>query len=253
MTDLTARMRAVRERVVSAATDAGRDPREVRILVAVKTQPTEEILAALDAGATVLGHNRVDELAGSGPALSAPDVLGHEMHLIGHLQSNKINAALPWTTCVQSIESTRRARKIDEAVGRRLDAGEGIGPRRQPRPLDVMIQVNTSREPTKHGVDPESAVDLAAYVGERPHLRLTGLMTIGANSPDAGLVRASYTELAELRERIGQEVGGLGALELSMGMSGDIEPAVAAGATIVRVGTAVFGPRPAPARPDPHE
>ncbi|MGC5629785.1 YggS family pyridoxal phosphate-dependent enzyme [Georgenia sp. Z1344] len=245
--DLFARMRTVRDRVVAAADAAGRDQREVRVLVAVKTQAIADMLAVLDAGATILGHNRVDELVTSGPELAAPEVHSHEMHLIGHLQSNKINAALPWTTCVQSVESPRRARKIDEAVGRRLDAGDGIGPRAEQRLLDVMIQVNTSREPTKHGVEPASAVDLAAYVGQCENLRLTGLMTIGANSPDAGLVRASYTELAELRERIGQEVGGLGALELSMGMSRDIEPAVAAGATIIRVGTAVFGPRPTPA------
>ncbi|MGO1173597.1 MAG: YggS family pyridoxal phosphate-dependent enzyme [Actinomycetaceae bacterium] len=244
MTALSTRLRALRDRVTHAAHEADRDPREIRVLVAVKTRSTREMLDALEAGATILGHNRVDELAASGPALAADDVLPHEMHLIGHLQSNKINAALPWTTCVQSVESQRRARKIDEAVGRRLDSGQGIGPRAQQRPLDVMIQVNTSREPTKHGVAPAEAVDLAADVAERSHLRLTGLMTIGANSPDAGLVRASYVELAELREEIGQQVHGLGALELSMGMSGDLEPAVAAGATIVRIGTAVFGQRP---------
>lgn len=246
MTDLTAPLRTVRDRVSRAALDAGRDPREVRILVAVKAQGLDAMLAALDAGATLLGHNRVDELTASGPALQDPDVRPHEMHVIGHLQSNKVNAALPWTTCVQSVESARRATKLDGAVGRRLDAGLGVGPRSEQRPLDVMIQVNTSREETKHGVGPADAVELAAHVRELPHVRLTGLMTIGANSPDTGVVRSSYDELARLREEIGREVGGVGALELSMGMSGDVEHAVSAGATIVRVGTAVFGARPVP-------
>jgi uncharacterized pyridoxal phosphate-containing UPF0001 family protein len=108
-----------------------------------------------------------------------------------------------------------------------------------------MAQVNTSGEESKHGVAPAAAIDLLGEIAGRPNLRLTGLMTIGANSPDDGVVRASYERLAQIREEAASQVPGLGGLELSMGMSRDLEPAIAAGATIVRVGTAVFGPRPA--------
>ena len=246
MPDLDLSLRSVRDRVVSAAREAGRDPREIRILLAVKGRAPEEMVEALDAGAVLLGHNRVQELVASGPALSEDGVKPHEMHVIGHLQSNKIAAALPWTTCVQSVDSPRRAALLDSAALRRLDSGDGIGPRAEQRPLDVMAQVNTSGEESKHGADPSAALDLVGEILARPNLRLTGLMTIGANSPDPGVVRASYERLARIREEAAAATSGLGALELSMGMSRDLEAAVAEGATILRIGTAVFGPRPAP-------
>ncbi|MGO1560598.1 Hypothetical protein YggS, proline synthase co-transcribed bacterial homolog PROSC [Actinomycetales bacterium JB111] len=245
MPDLALPLRAVRDRVVRAAREAGRDPREIRILLAVKDRTPGTMIEALDDGAVLLGHNRVQELVASGPALQESGVKPHEMHLIGHVQSNKIAAALPWTTCVQSVDSARRAALLDRAALARLDAGDGIGPRAEQRPLDVMAQVNTSGEESKHGVTPSAAIDLLGEIASRPNLRLTGLMTIGANSPDEGVVRASYERLAQIREEAASQVPGLGGLELSMGMSRDLEPAIAAGATIVRVGTAVFGPRPA--------
>lgn len=241
------RIRAVLDRIAAAARDAGRDPREVGLLLAVKTRTDAEIREALDtlaralpAGSTpMLGHNRVQELAAGGPALDRradPSVPPHSMHVIGPLQSNKINAALRWATSIDTVHSPELADRLDAAVARHRGDDER---------LDVLVQVNTSGEESKSGVAPAAAVDLAAHVGSRSHLRLRGLMTIGAHTTDEGRVRASFEDLAALREEIlaSGAPGTTDARELSMGMSGDLETAIACGATTVRVGTAAFGPR----------
>ncbi|MCK6212029.1 YggS family pyridoxal phosphate enzyme [Georgenia sp. EYE_87] len=255
---------AVRRRIADAARVVGREPAEVRLLLAVKTQPVAAIRAALDAGADLLGHNRAQELLATGPALAEAGVPAHEMHFIGHLQSNKVGQVLRWATCVQTVDTLRLAERLDAAVARRRAAGGdgaaapggpdhyGAAAPEGPRapggtaPLDVMVQVNTSGETTKAGVEPARATELATAVAALPHLRLRGFMTIGANSPDGDVVRASYEALAAVRDRVlATGAPGTGtARELSMGMSGDLELAVAAGATMVRVGTAVFGARP---------
>lgn len=222
---------AVRERVSVAARVVGRDPAEVRLLLAVKTLPAERVREAIKAGAHLLGHNRAQELMATAPDLAG---LPHEMHFIGHLQSNKAGKVVPLVSCVQSVDSLALAERLDRLAGR-----EG-------RRLDVFAQVNTSGEPTKAGAAPEDAVPLAVAVAALPHLRLRGLMTIGARSSDVDVVRASYERLAALRDDVvASGAPGTGdARELSMGMSTDLELAVAAGATMVRVGTAVFGARP---------
>lgn len=256
MTSIADRLRAAHDRVHSAALAAGRRPDDVRLLLAVKTQPAERILEALQAGAApstprgaaLLGHNKVQEMVATGPALAEADQrsgLPHKMHLIGNLQSNKINAALRWASCIQTLDTTRLASKLDAAVARQVERGEREIRDGHPLPLEVMVQVNTSGEESKAGVTPESARELALAAAALPHLRLTGFMTIGANTDDEGAVRASFDALAEIRDEVASsgEPGTDGAIELSMGMSGDLEIAVAAGATIVRVGTAVFGAR----------
>ena len=254
MEQIAENLAVVRRRIADAAHVVGRDPAEVRLLLAVKTQPVDAIRAALDAGADLLGHNRAQELVATGPGLAAPGTPGHEMHFIGHLQSNKVNQVLRWAGCVQTVDTLRLAQRLDAAVARRGSGTDGAGRNGQAAeddggaaPLDVMVQVNTSGEPTKAGVDPAGAAELASAVGALPHLRLRGFMTIGANSPDVDVVRASYEALAQARRDVlaGGAPGTGDAIELSMGMSGDLEIAVAAGATMVRVGTAVFGARPA--------
>ncbi|WP_240646123.1 YggS family pyridoxal phosphate-dependent enzyme [Georgenia sp. SYP-B2076] len=256
-TRIEANAAAVRRRIAAAASAAGRDPHEVSLLLAVKTQPAEDILAALRAGAHLLGHNRAQELAATGPALAVPGVPAHEMHFIGHLQGNKVNQVLRWATCVQTVDSLRLAQRLDQAVARAAgsagaDAAAGVGTTAADGGgtpvLDVFVQVNTSGEPTKAGTHPDEAPELTAAVGALPHLRLRGFMTVGAHSDDDGVVRESYERLAALRGQVlaSGAPGTAGATELSMGMSGDLEIAVAAGATMVRVGTAVFGARPTP-------
>jgi pyridoxal phosphate enzyme (YggS family) len=245
-TELAERLARVRARIAAAESAAGRAPGSVRLLLATKTQDAATVRsavladaagAATTAGATrrvLLGENRVQELAAKGPELAD---LAPELHLIGPLQSNKVNAALRWATCVQSVDSPALA---DRLARRCADVD---------RTLDVLVQVNVSGEPTKHGTAPEDAWTVVRAVAAHDRLRLRGFMTIGANTTDEPTVRAGYALLRDLRDEVvgSGEPGTAGAAELSMGMSGDLEAAVAEGATIVRVGTAVFGARPAPA------
>jgi hypothetical protein len=229
--DLPERLAAVRRRIAKAAESVDRDAAEVQLLLATKTLPDDVVRGAVEAGATLLGENRVQELTAHAAAVAD---LAPTFHLIGHLQSNKVNAALEHVTCVQSVDSL--------AIAERLSARcAAVG-----RDLDVMVQVNVSGEPTKSGTPPDAAARLAADVAALPRLHLVGFMTIGANSPDLGLVRAGYARLRVVRDAVvGSGLPGCGAArELSMGMSGDLEAAIAEGATIVRVGTAVFGARP---------
>lgn len=225
---LPARLAAVRARMADAARAAGREPADVALLLATKTLPDGVVRAAVEAGATLLGENRVHELVTHGPVVAD---LRPTVHLIGHLQSNKVAAALPWVTCVESVDSLEIAARLSR---RCADAD---------RDLDVMVQVNVSNEPTKRGVAPEAALDLATAVASLPRLRVVGFMTIGANSLDEAVVRTGYARLREVRDDAVARAGLPDATGLSMGMSRDLELAIAEGATIVRVGTAVFGPR----------
>jgi PLP dependent protein len=228
--EVGARLAQVRRRVADAATTAGRDPADVQVLLASKTMPVHAVAAALVAdderdprlARVLLGENRVQELTAKAPELAS---LSPTWHVIGPLQSNKVNAALRWASCVQSVASLDLARRLAE----------------RSTALDVMVQVNVSGEETKHGVAPAAAVDLALDVAQIDGLRLAGLMTIGANSIDTGLVRAGFALLRTLRDEVAATVPT--ATGLSMGMSRDLEIAVDEGATIVRIGSAVFGNR----------
>lgn len=231
--DIRANLAAVRERVDAACAAAGRSPDEVEVLLATKTQPAGRIAAAVAAGARLIGENRVQELAAKDAELTA--LAGShpfERHFIGHLQSNKVNQVLRYVSCVQSVDSVELADRLQ----RRLAALD--------RTLDVLVQVNTSGEASKSGVAPGDAVAAVEQVAARDRLRVRGLMTVGLQSPDEAAVRASYRDLRLLRDRAADAVGA-GLPVLSMGMSGDLEAAVAEGATLVRVGSAVFGARPA--------
>jgi pyridoxal phosphate enzyme (YggS family) len=163
-----------------------------------------------------------------------------QVHMIGHLQRNKINQVLATATGLETLDSLDLARAISDRCVRdgRVDD----------RALDVMVQVNVTGEESKSGVGPDAAVALATAVAALPGLRLTGFMTIGARLADAGeeAVRAGFARLRAIRDEVvASGVPGTGtATELSMGMTGDLELAIAEGATVVRVGTAVFGPRP---------
>ena len=200
-------------------------------MLATKTQSAERIMVALAAGYTLIGENRVQEVTAKADDLAA---LPHRLHFIGHLQANKINQLIDHLDCLQTLDSVELATRLDS----RLDQRE--------RDLDVLIQVNVSGEDSKSGVPPERALDLLTQVAALPRLTVRGFMTIGLNSADLGAVRSGYRMLAQLRENaVTQEVPGAElATELSMGMSGDFAAAIAEGATIVRLGSAVFGHRP---------
>lgn len=227
--DLAAALARTTDRLAAAAQAVGRAPEDVTLVVATKSVDVARTLEVVAAGAHVLGESRVQEIVAKAPELEALDV-PPQVHLIGPLQSNKINAALRHVACVETVHTTSLA----AALGARCV--------RDGRVLDVLVQVNVSGEPQKSGVAPDAALDLALEVAATDGLRLRGLMTIGRNSPVEAEVRAGYARLRALRDEVVAQ-GVASATELSMGMSGDLEWAVAEGATIVRVGTAIVGPR----------
>ena len=224
---------AVNARIERACTAAGRAPAEVRLLLATKTVDPDRIRVAIEAGERLVGENRVQEVR---PKYEALADLDYERHFIGHLQSNKINALVPYVSCIQSLDRLSLARKLQKRLERE---GETI---------DVLIQVNTSQEDSKYGLEPGALRDFVTEVARMDALRVRGLMTIGLFTEDLELARPSLRRLRELRDEIrGMNLDGVGMDELSMGMSGDLEVAIEEGATIVRVGSAVFGSRPQPA------
>lgn len=223
------RLAAVQRRVESATRAAGRDPGDVRLLLATKTVPPEKIRVAIEAGADLVGENRVQEVR---PKYEALADLDYERHFIGHLQSNKVNALVPYVSCIESLD---RLSLADRLQGRLEREGET---------REVLIQVNTSGEESKFGIEPADAVEFAREVASRDALRIRGLMTIGLFSEDPEATRPSLSALREAAHRIREAaIEGVEMEELSMGMSGDLEVAIEEGATIVRVGSAVFGER----------
>ena len=223
------RLQAVRDRITAATSAAGREPGSVRLLLATKTVPPERIRVAIEAGADLVGENRVQEVR---PKYEALTDLDYERHFIGHLQSNKINALVPYVSCIQSLDRLSLANKLQARLEREGETRE------------VLIQVNTSGEESKFGIEPGDAVDFAREVASRDALVVTGLMSIGLFSDDPEVTRPSLITLRETAEAIRQaSIDGIEMRELSMGMSGDLDVAIEEGATIVRVGSAVFGER----------
>lgn len=232
--DIPRAVEAVRARIESARESAGAvDP--VTLELAVKTQTPEVCRAAAAAlsGAglpVVLGHNRVQEARATAAAIR--EVEGAEIHLIGPLQANKINQALASVDVIETVGSPDLVARLDARA-------TGF--------LPVFVQVNTSGEASKHGCSPEDAGELIDAIHMAPHLSLGGFMTIGLHSDDEVAVRRSYAGLRLIRDACAQRLCVPESdLALSMGMSHDLEWAIAEGATQVRVGTAVFGPRPIP-------
>jgi len=232
--DYGARLTEVRARIHAAEAACGRAGAGVRLLVATKFWGPDAVAEVVRAGGTLVGESRMQELEQKGPALREA---GARVHVIGQLQRNKAAIAVRWAECVQTVDSLVLAERLSRLA---LEAE---------RDLDVMIQVNVSGEESKAGVEPSEALDLAAAVQGLPGLTVTGFMTIGLNSREEAPVREGYARLRDIRDQalILSERGSVplaGAWELSMGMSNDLEWAIAEGATMVRVGTAVMGPRP---------
>lgn len=236
MDSLIPRLLAIRERIDKAAKNCGRSGQEVTLELAVKTRTPHECANAAQAleqlgRPVLLGHNRVQEGRDTAAAIrkACPQA---QINLIGPLQSNKINLALKVFDGIETVADLSLAQKLSQ----RLDSCQRTWP--------LLIQVNVSGEPSKSGVSPSAAVDLALAVSQLPALEVRGFMTVGLPGSDEAAVRLGYQKLREIRDRA-QSLGLESARELSMGMSADLEWAIAEGATIVRVGTAAFGPRPA--------
>ena len=215
----------VRQRIRRAALAANRDPGAVRLIAVSKTKPASCIREAYAAGQRDFGENYAQELHEKARELSdLPDL---RWHFIGHLQSNKAKMVAPIAHVIHSVDSASLVRELE----RRLASGGRS-------PMEVLVEVNVGGEAQKHGVSPESLATLLDLVHEAPHLRLKGLMTIPPNDPERA--RRAFADLAALREKHG---GAARLPELSMGMSQDLDDAIAGGATMVRVGTAIFGER----------
>jgi pyridoxal phosphate enzyme (YggS family) len=217
----------VRRRIVDAATAHGRDPRDVKLVAVSKTKSAEAIREAYVAGQRAFGESYAQELATKREALV--DLTEIEWHFIGHLQTNKAKLVAKVADVVHAVDSAVLAREL----GRRVVSAE------RAQPIPVLIEVNVARDPQKHGAAASELAEVMEAVQAEPGLKLRGLMTMPPLA-DLDAVRRTFETLASLRSLHG---GAALLPELSMGMSADLEIAIACGATIVRVGTAVFGAR----------
>ena len=229
MTSIAANLQAVRARIAASCVAAGRRPESVRLLAVSKTWPAASVREAVAAGQSAFGENYVQEAVEKAAELADLLESGLEWHFIGPLQSNKTRLVAENFAWVHSVD--------------RLKIAERLAAQRPPQlaPLQVCIQVNVSGEASKSGCSPDQAVALAQAVAALPRLCLRGLMAIPEPGEDSRLQRSRFALLRQLRDRLNAE--GLGLDTLSMGMSHDLEAAIMEGATIVRIGTAIFGER----------
>lgn len=224
---------SVRQRIDQACKKAGRDPEQVRLLPVSKTHSADYLRLAYAAGCRMLGENKVQEAYQKWQDLK--DLTDLQWCVIGHLQTNKAKYVARFASEFHALDSLRLARTLNQ----RLTIED--------RYLDVLVQINTSGEASKFGITPEQAPELITQLAQFPRLRVRGLMTLAIHSDDQTAVRNCFIMLRELRDRL-QVIApeGMQLTELSMGMSGDFELAIAEGATIVRIGQAIFGPREQP-------
>lgn len=215
---LNERLSQVEERIQSAVNRAGRKRDEITLIAVTKKFPAEVTREAYELGLRCFGENYVQEFERKHPSLA--DLAGAEFHLIGHLQSNKSRVAGDIFQVIETVDSEKLARRLDQLN----------------RPLEVMIEVKLSHEESKEGATPESVPALIAAIRACPNLRLTGLMTMPPWCDDPEVTRPYFRELAALARLHGLT-------KLSMGMSHDLEAAIEEGSTHIRVGTALFGPR----------
>ena len=224
---IAANLADIRDKISAAAQRAGRDPSAVKLVAVSKTHPAGSVTAAVAAGQSVFGESRVQEARDKIPACPP----GLEWHFIGHLQKNKVRQALPLFSFFHSIDSAALADAINRIAGETGKSVEGL------------LEVNISGEQTKHGFTAEELRKEFAALTKLPHLGIRGLMTMAPYSDNPGDARPVFRLLRELRDEL-QAAHNRPLPELSMGMSGDFEPAIEEGATLVRIGSSIFGARP---------
>lgn len=225
------RIDAIRRRIAAACAAAGRPSETVTLVAVAKTHPPEAVASAAACGIHVFGENRVQEAAAKIPL--CPSYL--DWHLVGHLQSNKVRPAVRLFSTLHAVDSIDLLRRIDA-----IAAEEGRRPR-------VLLEVNVSGEPSKFGLRPDDVPAAVAAANGLRHIELVGFMTMPPFTRDPADARPYFRALREWRDRIG------GLTELSMGMSRDFEVAIEEGATMIRVGTDIFGPRGSPWKPGASE
>jgi PLP dependent protein len=219
-------LQAVKDRIANAARSAGRQPDDITLLVASKTHPAERVREAWLAGQTIFGENYLQEALEKRPALADLPI---EWHFIGPIQSNKTRRITENFAWVHSVDRVKIADRLAK------DRPESLPP------LQICVQVNVSGEQSKSGVAPEEVADLAAHVVRLPRLKLRGLMAVPELTTATALQRSQFRMLRDLFDQLKRE--GYELDTLSMGMSEDMEVAIAEGATMVRIGTAILGPR----------
>jgi hypothetical protein len=218
----------IRERIVTAATRAGRDSGTIQLMAVSKTVEPDRIRQALDAGITLLGENYVQEAREKIPAVGRPAV----WHMIGHLQTNKVKYVVNLFDWIHSVDRLELARELDKRAGQNN------------RKLNALIEVNVSGEASKNGAVPQQVLELVRQISILPNLSVRGLMTMPPYSNDPENTRPYFIALRRLRDEIvSAAVPGISMTELSMGMTDDFEVAIEEGATIIRVGRAIFGDR----------
>jgi len=217
----------VRERIAGAAAAVGRDPSSVRLVAVTKAHPVEAVHAALEAGLTDLGENRVEELE---EKVAVVGRRAARWHMIGHLQRRWVPRALAASDLIHSVDTLRLAERISRVAGE------------ADRDVRILAQVNTSGEGSKSGFDREEAMEQIMRMAELPHVKVEGLMTMAPLVEDQGVIAATFRRLRETLDALRAHATDVGP-ELSMGMTNDLEIAVREGSTIVRIGTALFGDR----------
>ena len=218
----------INQRINAAAQQAGRDPASVRLVAVSKTRPAADIVEAFQAGQTIFGENYIQELVPKLAEVSEPV----QWHMIGHLQSNKVKYIAGQVALIHSVDRISLATEIDRQWGK-------LG-----KICDVLVQVNISGEETKSGTTEEGAIQLVQECAKLSHVRVRGLMTMPPFFDDPEAARPYFAELRRLSQTVASlNISGVDMVELSMGMSGDFEAAIEEGATLVRIGTAIFGNR----------
>ncbi|MBA5791887.1 YggS family pyridoxal phosphate-dependent enzyme [Flavobacterium sp. xlx-214] len=228
--DILNNLNVILDRIEKACLKSNRNPNEVKLLLATKTVSAEKIKVVLQANQTLIAENKVQELKEKFDDLKD---IPHINHFIGHLQTNKIKDILKYdVSCIQSVDRLDLAEKLQQ----RLTL--------ENKTIEVLIQVNTSNEESKFGAKPENTIELIQQIKKLDRLKIKGLMTIGLFSSETEKVRKCFQILKSIQQEIiKQNIPNVEMNELSMGMSGDLETAIEEGATIVRVGTAIFGQR----------
>lgn len=226
--DIAKNLENIRMHIDNACRRCNRSPDSVRLVAVSKKVPPEKIREALDAGITILGENYIQEMRGKIEALGGAGA----WHFIGHLQSNKAKYVVELCDLIHSVDSLHLAASLDVAA------------EKKGRIMPVLVQVNISGEESKHGINPRTTLQLIQDIARMGHLRLQGLMTMPPLTAAPEEARPYFTALRKLRDEIAAQVPEQVSLqELSMGMSSDFEVAIEEGATLVRIGTSLFGAR----------
>lgn len=232
LNDIKNNLATVKQRIVDTCQKIGRDPASVRLLPVTKTVPVERLRLAFAAGCHEMGENKIQEAREKSEAMSDLDI---KWAVIGHLQTNKAKYLARFANEFQALDSLKVAAELDKRL-----QSEG-------RAIDVYVQVNSSGEESKFGLPPDAVRDFVQELPNYSSLRIKGLMTLAIFSSDHDRVRECFIKMRDIQAMLRQEApAGLSFDELSMGMSGDYELAIEEGATVVRVGQAIFGKRPLP-------